>query len=264
MQLFQWILSFIEMANVITIRSKIRQTITSTFIDEYNSLHNSEEDRIKGPQEDMQIAVTADEIEVEMFTTKGAKGITAKGQKAKFTLHDDESLYAYSTEFQSLIFYADQHRDLPILKLRQAVILTSTNKLQRKYTFGIHSEEFNFKLYVPMYFEVFEDLCEYLTWSISHSANTLKPPKSYERFYQNNAKKVVPSDFALLEVGIDNLSLGILFSESLVYLLHFEDVTNVPNCPFNTPLVCFFYFFEATELKKTRTRNQTKTFCDRT
>ena len=207
-------------------------------IDEYNSLQPSEEDRIKEPQQDMQLVFAANEVDAEIYTAvKGLKELSLKGQAVKFTLHDDMSLYAYNFEAQSLIVLAERHRQLPIIKLKQTVVLSSENKSLRKHTTGIQSEETNIKIYVPMYFEIFEEICEYTTWSILHSKNQSQIMKPAEQFYQGNSKKALLSDLALLEVAVGNLSLNILFNESLVYLLHFEDITNVPNCPFNTPYV---------------------------
>ena len=88
-----------------------------------------------------------------------------------------------------------------------------------------------------MYFEVFDEICEYVIWSKLHNKATVRSPKPAERFYSQNMRREVKNDFALLEVGVTNLYLSILFSESLIFLFHFEDLTNVPNCQLSTPFV---------------------------
>ncbi|MDR3549163.1 MAG: hypothetical protein P4M11_13040 [Candidatus Pacebacteria bacterium] len=93
------------------------------------------------------------------------------------------------------------------------------------------------KLYIPMYFEVFDEICEYVVWSKQHSRALAKSFKPAEKFYMQNMTREIKNEFSLLEVGVVNLYLSVLFNESLVYLFHFEDTTNVPNCQLNTPFV---------------------------
>jgi len=237
--IYQWILNFVEMSWEITRNSRIKNLIISSLINEYNSLHSGEDDAIKETQYEMQFSVLSENINFEIFTMKHVPALAVKGQNFKYSIHDDITIYAQTWEFQSLIILAEQHRQLPIIKLKQITYLDTINKSLRKNTSGIHGEEMHAKFYIPMYYEIFEEICEYVIWSKFYADKTQKPIKPVERFYQGNTKKYIPDEFVLFELGISNVSLNILFTETLVYLFRFEDVENMSNSVISTPYVFF-------------------------
>lgn len=101
----------------------------------------------------------------------------------------------------------------------------------------------NVKLFIPMYFAIFEEICEYLVWFKKYFKESARNPKAHQEFLTQHLRIEPTSDFALLEVGATHIQISILFSERLIYLVNIENLTNVQNCQYNTPYVYQDFIF---------------------
>ena len=134
MKMYQWVLSFVEMALVLKVKTKIRSLLIGMLANDYNAAQTSEESRIREIQEDMEVTVEAATLALGIHTCKGPQVVSLQAGGFKFKMHDDLSICAYTVEANSLVMLAEQHRKLPILKLKQLVFVDSSNKSLRKHT----------------------------------------------------------------------------------------------------------------------------------
>lgn len=129
---FQWVLSFVEMGLRISEKCKMKSLLISMIAEDYNTLHTSNETRIKETKENMELNIEADEVDIDVWAHSNEKALSVKGNKAKFGIYEDTGVYNYLAEVESLIILAEQHRQLPVVKLKKADFYHNSNKLARK------------------------------------------------------------------------------------------------------------------------------------
>eukprot|EP00826_Nyctotherus_ovalis_P029669 TRINITY_DN23525_c0_g1_i2.p2 TRINITY_DN23525_c0_g1~~TRINITY_DN23525_c0_g1_i2.p2 ORF type:complete len:150 (-),score=62.76 TRINITY_DN23525_c0_g1_i2:15-464(-) len=123
----------------------------------------------------------------------------------------------YLVAVHSLTVLAEQHRRLAIIKFDQTSVRNTTQRVQKTMSMTITTKDANVKLYVPMYFEVLEEVCEYLAWMKVHKEDVARPQRPIEEFYRGNVPKYVSAAFKVLELAGDKVSVHILFNETLIY-----------------------------------------------
>lgn len=103
---------------------------------------------------------------------------------------------------------------------------------------GFHTEEMNLKLLIPMYIPIFQDICEYcIFYKKCIKMSFSKKPKQYQIVLAQDLQLEEHSDFNLLDVGVPNVNISILFSERLIYQINIDNISNIPECQQITPYV---------------------------
>lgn len=101
-------------------------------VDIYNSWQKVDDLMVKEGMEDMEINIKTALLHVDLWTQKKEKAININSANFKFNIQDDKSIYAYSAELDSLIALAEQHYQLPIIKLKKSDFYSNSVKLSRK------------------------------------------------------------------------------------------------------------------------------------
>jgi len=227
------------MSDLLSIKTRGKQIITGILVDEYNSLYTAKEDRIKKGKDEMKIIILVDDIELGIYSTKRIKMLNLKSQNLDFTYNFTKEILEYLISVQSLVVFAEQHRQLAIIKLEQVLVKCTTNRISREMVVGVTTKDANVKIYVPMFFEVMEEVCEYLAWIKTHTEDTARPQRSIEEFYYGNVPKQEAIIFKVLELNGRKVSVHVLFTETLIYNIKLENVTNDPELTNQTPIVCY-------------------------
>lgn len=206
--------------------------------DEYNSLYIVKEDRVKKAKDEMKVTVLVDNVELVVNSTRRQKLLSLLCQSVNFTYNFNPEVMEYLVAVHSLTVLAEQHRRLAIIKLDQTSVRATTQRVQKTMSIAVATRDANVKLFVPMYFEILEEVCECLAWVKVHRDDVARPQRPIEEFYKGNVPKYVSAAFKVLELAGDKVSVHILFNENLIYNIKLENVVNDQEFANVTPIVC--------------------------